>query len=805
MLRDLREAFRAVRSRPGVTIVVVATLALAIGANTALFSVLNGVLLRPLPYPRSDELVIVWERNETQGIEESEASTGNYRDWREQASAFDGKLAAYRRQGNTLTGLDRPERIDTVLVSPTVFSVLGVEARLGRTFAPAEETPGNEKLLLLGHEAWERRFGADPDIVASRVLMDSEPYTVVGVMPEGFEFPPGEPEVEAWLPLTLSEQAQMDRAHRMYHVIGRLAGGATIGAAQREMDAIAAQIAEQLPQTNAGWGVELVPARRQVVGEIAATLWILFGAVTLVLLIGCVNVANVLIARSSEVSKDYVIRAALGAGRYTLLRRSLAESMVLAASGGLAGLLVATWGVDVLRTVIPDSVPRGSTIGIDLGVLAFAATVTLGSGLLFGILPALRITTYNVAEALKSGGGHGVSGGRRARWISDAMIVLEVALALMLLAGAGLLIRSFASLSRVDPGYRQEGVVAMSLSLPPSRYADSELRRQFYRELVGRVRATPDIGGAGAVNRLPMSALGTDFEMPFTVLGLESESPTERPRADYRGVIPDYIRTMGIPLIRGRLFDDFDGGEGREVTIVNQALARRYFPDQDPIGKVLRMAMAGDLEIVGIVGDVRHGGLQSEVRPELYVPYRQLPLSDMTIAAYSTLATDQVTRLIEEELVAMDPELAPIEVVTIEDLLAQSIAQPRFNMAMLVGLAICAALLAAVGIYGVVSHSVAQRTGEIGVRMALGASAGDAMALIVRQALWVVGLGVVLGVAGALGASRFIAGLLFGVAATDPATYLAVGAIIIVLGALAATIPARRATAVDPVIALRDE
>jgi putative ABC transport system permease protein len=302
-----------------------------------------------------------------------------------------------------------------------------------------------------------------------------------------------------------------------------------------------------------------------------------------------------------------------------------------------------------------------------------------------------------------------------------------------------------------------------------------------------------------------MSALGTDFEMPFTVLGLESESPTERPRADYRGVIPDYIRTMGIPLIRGRLFDDFDGNEGREVTIVNQALARRYFPDQDPIGKVLRMAMAGDLEIVGIVGDVRHGGLQAEVRPELYVPYRQLPLSDMTIAAYSTLDADQVTALIEEELVAMDPELAPIEVVTIEELLAQSIAQPRFNMAMLVGLAICAALLAAVGIYGVVSYSVVQRTGEIGVRMALGASAGDAMALIVRQALWVVGLGVVLGVAGALGASRFIAGLLFGVAATDPATYLAVGAIVIVLGALAATIPARRATAVDPVIALRDE
>ncbi len=806
MLRDFKEAFRSVIGNPGVAFVVISTLALAIGANTALFSVLNGVLLRPLPYPDPDDLVILWGANPSQNIAQAQLSTGDYRDFRGRAESFGGLLAAYRHEGNTLTGVDRPERLESVLVSPHLFQTLGVDAHLGRTFRPSEETPGNEKLVVLSHAFWARRFGADPDLVESTISLDSEPYAVVGIMPEGFEFPAGEPEVELWLPLTLSEQAQLDRAHRMYNAVGRLAAGVTLEQAAGELDTIAAHMATEFPETNEGWQLELIPAKQQLVGEISATLWVLFGAVTLVLLIGCVNVANVLVARSSEVAKDYVIRAALGAGRAELLRRSLAESLVLAAMGGVAGLLVALWGIGVLRSVIPGSVPRGASIGIDFTVLAFTLALTVGAGLLFGIIPALRVMRQDIVEVLKSGGGgRGSAGGRRARWLTDAMIIIEVALALVLLIAAGLMVRSFVQLSRVDPGFRKEGVASLMVSLPPSRYQGFEQNRQFFLDLIDRVRATPGIDSAGAATRLPMSSLGTEFEMPFTVQGLDIESPTERPRADFRGVIPAYLRTMGIPLIRGRLFDDFDGQEGREVAIVNQLLVRRFFPDEDPLGKVIDMPMAGSAEIVGIVGDTRHDGLQSDVRPELYVPFRQLSLPDMHVVVFSDMETASAAALVEEELVAMDPELAPTEITSIEELLSESIAQPRFNMALLVGLAVCAAALAAVGIYGVVSYSVVQRTGEIGVRMALGASASDTVAMIVRQALWVVGIGVALGVVGAIGAARFVEGLLYGIGPTDPATYLAVGSLVIALGALAAAIPARRATAVDPVIALRKE
>ena len=806
MLRDFKEAFRSVSGNPGVAFVVVATLALAIGANTALFSVLNGVLLRPLPYPDPDELVVLWGTNPSQNIEQSQLSRGDYRDFRDRAEAFGGMLAAYRYEGNTLTGVDRPEHLESVLVSPVLFETLGVDAHLGRTFLPAEETPGNEKLLVLSHAFWTRRFGADPNMVETTISLDSEPYTIVGIMPEGFEFPAGEPEVELWLPLTLSEEVELDRAHRMYNVIGRLADGVTPRQARSELDTIAAQMAVEFPQSNDGWQVEIVSAKEQLVGDIASTLWVLFGAVTLVLLIGCVNVANVLVARSSEVAKDYVIRAALGAGRGELLRRSLAESLVLAAFGGFAGLLVALWGVSMLRAVIPDSVPRGNEIGIDLTVLGFSMALTLAAGLLFGILPALRVMRQDIVEVLKAGGGgRGSSGGRRARWLSDAMIAIEVALALVLLVAAGLMVRSFGELSRVDPGFRKEGITSLMVSLPASRYQGFEKNQQFFLELLERVKATPDIRSAGAVTRLPMSSLGSAFEMPFTVQSLDIESPTVRPRADFRSVIPSYLSAMGIPLIRGRLFDDFDGQEGREVALVNQALVRRFFPDQDPIGKVIDMPMAGSAEIVGIVGDTRHDGLQSEVRPELYVPYRQLSLADMHVVVYSDLEPARAAALVEEELVAMDAELAPTEVTTIAALLSESIAQPRFNMALLVALAMCAAALAAVGIYGVVSYSVTQRTTEIGVRMALGANASDTVAMIVTQALWVVGIGVVLGLAGAIGAARFIEGLLYGINATDPVIYLSMGGLVIGLGALAAAIPARRATAVDPVSALRKE
>jgi putative ABC transport system permease protein len=806
MLRDLKEGFRSVLSRPGPAAVVVATLALAIGANTSLFSVLNGVLLRPLGYPDPEELVILWGENREQNIEGAQLSTADFVDYRERARSFDGAIAGYRYLGFTLTGIDRPERLTTVQVSPGLFRLLGVEAERGRTFVEADETPGNERLIILSHAFWVRYFGSDPAVVESTFLLDGEPATVVGIMPEGFTFPAEDPGVEVWSPLTLSEAARMERAHRMFNAVGRLAPGVTLAAARQEMDSIAAQIAAENPQTNGGWGLTIVAAHEELIGDLGPTLWVLFGAVTLVLLIGCANVANVLIARSGEVAKDYVIRSALGAGKLSLMRRSLAESLVLAAAGGIAGLLMAFWGAGFLRSVIPHTIPRANEIGIDTTVLAFTAFLTVASGILFGLLPALRVTSYNLAESLHSG-TRGSSTGRRARWLTDAMIVLEVALALILLAGAGLMLRGFARLSDVDPGFRKDGVVSVMLALPASRSLGGgfENNRLFFTELVDRVKSIPGVESAGAVTRLPMSGLGIEFEMPFTVVGLEAESPTERPRADYRGVIPEYLSAMGIPLIEGRLFDDHDGQEGREVTLINRAVAERYFPDRNPIGQVLRMPMAGDLQIIGIVGDIRHGGLQSEIRPEVYVPFRQLALGEMHIVVHSTEDPARIAAAVSEQIAAMDPELAPTEVATISDLLYESIAQPRFYTALLAGLAVCAALLAAVGIYGVVAYSVVQRSGEIGIRMALGADAASTVRLVVGQAVTVVSVGVVIGWLGALSTARIIEGFLYGIEASDPATYMVVGVLVIVLGTVAAAIPARRATRIDPVDALRQE
>ena len=802
-MRDLREAFRSLVSTPVPTLVIVVTLAVAIGANTAIFSVVSGVLLRPLGYADEDRLVVVWEENQRQGVEKSQTSTGNYRDWRRQSESFAGQLALYRQRGFTMTGLDRPARVGSLQVSPRLFDVLGVPPLMGRTLLDADEVPGNERLAVLTHASWNRRFGAATDILGKQVELDSEAYTVVGVMPPGFAFPPGDSDVEIYSPLTIGEASPMDRPHRMYDVVGRLAEDVTLAEAQDELDAVAVQIAIEFPRSNEGWGVSLVPIRDELVGEIGMTLWVLFAAVFAVLLIACANVANLLIARSTEASLEFMIRAALGAGRWALIRRSFADAGLLALVGGAAGLVLAIWGVAILGSVIPPSVPRGDTIGIDAPVLGFVLVVSVLASIGFGLIPALRVMTPNLADALKGGGVSVLAA--RSRWLSGAMVVVEVSLALALLVGAGLMVRSFNRLGETDPGFRRDGVVAFTVQLPQSRYDEATDRRVFFVALTDRVRDLPGVIEVGAVSDLPMNEVGTTFEMPFTILGLEAASPTERPRADFRGVIPDYVAAMGIPLISGDLFDRLDGEEGREVTIINDALLERYFPGGDAIGRMLQMPMAGELQIVGVVGSTRHGGLQSDVGPELYVPYGQLPVSDMHLAVRSDLELTVLTRAVGDAILAIDPQLVPTEVARISDLLWESVAQPRFNAALLVGLALCAALLAAVGIYGVVNYSVAQRTGEIGVRMAIGADAQATAWMVIRQAMALVVAGTVLGLGIAVIMSRFLVGLLFGIAPTDTATYATVTLLIMTIGFVASLVPARRATRVDPVVALRND
>ena len=803
MGRDLRHAFRSIRSRPALAGIVVLTLAIAIGVNTAIFSVVHGVLLRPLAYDSPERLVTIWENNREQGQEEVQTSTTTYVDWRTRSQTLES-IAVYQYVGFTLTGDGDPVRVPSVRVSPDLFRVLGVDPLLGRTLIKEDEVPGNERLVVLSHGAWSRHFGQDPRIVGRTVEFDGDGYTVVGVMPSGFEFPAGDPAVEAWSPLTLDPEALISRPHRMYNAIGRIRPNVTLEQAQGDMSAVARQIELEDPESSEGWGVSLVPTREQLVGDVRPTLWVLFGAVTLVLITGCVNVSNLLLVRSTEAARGYAIRATLGAGRRALLKRSLTESLVLAGFGGLAGVAVAYWAVGVLRNVIPDTIPRSRDIGLDLTALGFALGVALLAGLTVGLLPALRAMRPNLAIVIQES-GRGAGFGRRARFIINGLVASEVALAIVLLIGAELMVRSFDLLTQVDPGFRTEGVVTVAVALPRSRYSDSEAQNLFFTRLVERVRGLPGVEEVGAVSALPMSSVGVEFEMPFSILGLDATSPTERPRADYRGVVSGYFPAMAIPLVRGRLFDELDGVDGRGVALVNERLADRYFRDRDPIGQTLDVPMAGTLTIVGVVGDVHHEGLSSDTKPEMFVPITQLALSEMHVVVYTTFDESLMSAAIQQEVLALDPDLPPTEVGTVAERLTKSVAEPRFNMALLIGLALSALVLSCIGIYGVVSYAVVQRTGEIGLRMALGAGSRETARLVVAGAVRVVIVGVVLGLAVASALSRLMVSLLYGVPPTDSFTYVSVAGGIVLLGALAAAVPAARAARIDPIVALRIE
>jgi putative ABC transport system permease protein len=804
MNSDIREALRSLRAAPGFTAVVILTLALAVGVNATLFSVLYGVLLRPLDYADPDRLVALFESNEQLGQAESEVALATWADWRAGTTAF-SELGAWRYRGFTLSGDTDPERIASVEATPSVFDVLGVPASLGRTFRRDEERRGNERLAIISHGAWVRRFGRGADVIGRSLRLDDQSYEIVGVMPETFQFPAGDKDVEVWTPITFDLTAMASRPHRMYGVVGRLTPGQTLEQARADMARVSDRIARDNPATNTNWGARLVPAHEQVVGNVRGTLWILFGAVVLVLAIACANVANLVLARSTRTAPDFAIRAAFGAGRWVLVRRSLVETAILALSGAVAGFGLAWVGIRALRGLVPANVPRAESIGLDPAVLGFTAAVAGVAGVLFGLVPALRAMRPNVLDVLQASGRGGASS-RRGRRLSDLMVVTEVALALVLVIGAGLLVRSFIRLTAVDPGFRTSRVVATDIVLPETRYPRSPPKQRFFLDLLDQVRAMPGIESAGAVSVLPMSPLGNDFALDFTIAGLEARSPSERPRAAYRGVLPGFFETMGIPAKQGRVIDQFDGREtGPRVAVVNETLARRYFDGVDPINQRIRVPMAGDLQIVGVVGDTRQGGLGDVASPQVYVPYFQLALSEMQIVVLTDLSAADVTTRMRAAIARLDPQLPIVKVSAIEDLISASVAQPRFNMALLVGLALSAALLAAVGVYGVVTYSVTRRTGEIGVRMALGADPGSTFQHVVMGAARVVVTGVVIGCVAAAALGQWLQSLLFGVSPLDVATYVAAGLTLVLLGVAAASVPALRASRIDPVRALREK
>jgi putative ABC transport system permease protein len=802
--QDLRYGVRTLLKNPGFTAVAVIALALGIGANSAIFSVVNAVLLQPLPYRDPDRLVMVWEDNTKGGYPRNTPAAANFLDWREQSRVFEG-MAAIANQSFALTGAGEPERIDGRRVSASLFPLLGVEPLLGRAFLPEEDQPGAGRAVILSHGLWQRRFGSDPNITGKALTLNGESHTVVGVMPAHFQFPAREDEL--WVPIAFTNEQAANRGTHYLQVVARLKPGVTVEQTQAEMSAIAARLQEQYPSQNTGVGAAVVPLHEQLVGDIRPALLILLGAVGFVLLVACANVANLLLARAAARQKEIAVRVALGASRMRLIRQFLTESVLLAAVGGVAGLLLSLWGVNLLKAFIPENISQVGAISIDAQVLGFTLLVSLLTGLIFGLAPATQASNFNLNETLKEG-GRDSSAGSRGNRIRAVLVVAEVAVSLVLLIGAGLLINSFLRLRSVDPGFRADNLLTMRIVLPELKYPDQARRAAFYAEALRRIEALPGVESAAVTNWIPLVRQGDSNS--FTVEGQPDPGPGRSPSVATRVVSPRYFDTMGIQLLRGRQFGEQDRADSPPVVIVSEAMARRSWPGEDPVGK--RMKMGGYnsdapwMEVVALVKDVRQFELTAEPKPQIYLHYEQPAFFRPSNLVVRTEADPLgLAATVRKTVWEIDKDQPVSNISTMEDVLSESISRQRFSMLLLGIFAGVALVLAAVGIYGVMSYSVAQRTHEIGIRMALGAQAADVLKLTVGQGLRLVLVGVAVGLAAAFALTRLMASLLYGVSATDPATLVTISLVLISVALLASYVPARRATKVDPLTALRYE
>ncbi|HWS54860.1 MAG TPA: ABC transporter permease [Pyrinomonadaceae bacterium] len=805
ILQDLRYGVRMLLRNPGFTIVAVLALALGIGANSAIFSVINTVLLRPLPYPNPEQLTIVWERNNQQGVNRSPASLLNFVDWRAQNQSFE-HMAALRITGFNLTSEGEPERVQAASAAASIFPLLGAEPMLGRTFLPEEEKAGRGRVTVLSHGLWQRRFGGDAGIVGKDILLNSEKYTVVGVLPASFQFE----QVSLWVPLTTEaspEELAAARGRRMYLVLGRLRPGVGTAGAQNELNALAGRLAAEHPAANAGWGVGVVPLREHVVGMIRPALLILFTVVGLVLLIACANMANLLLARAATREKEIAIRMAMGATRPRLIRQLLTESVLLAFMGGALGLLLTVWAKSFLVAVLPPNNPLRDQVGIDLPVLAFTVAVAVLTGLLFGLAPALQASRPDLNEVLKEGGKTSAMGFRR-RPLRSLLVVAEVTLALVLLIGAGLMLRSFLHLQEADPGLDVRNAIAMQVSLPPAKYSDAAQQIAFFHHILERLAALPNVEAVAADSNIPLGTRRNSIA--FQIEGRPPASSDQMLRAEAHEVTPNYFRAMGIRQLLGRDFTTSDVVGAQPVVIVNEALARRYFPNEDPIGKRVSTSQPGEpdavwFNVVGVVGDVRHAGLAAEPGPQMYWAYYQDPVPNMSIVVRTKSDPAGIAALVREEIRKADGDIPSFSIRTLEQMAADSLMPSRVTMLLLGFFAAVALVLAAAGIYGIMSYSVSQRRHEIGVRLALGARPRDIIMLILRQGLILTLVGTFLGLLAAFAATRVMSSLLYGVSATDLLTFAGAPLALIAVAVLACLVPARRATKVDPMVALRYE
>lgn len=807
LLKDIRYGFRMLLKKPGFTVVAVITLALGIGANTAIFSVVHAALLRPLPYEKPDQLVMLWESNQPRGLEQSQVSPVTYCDWREQKQLFE-KIAGwwYPQVNLTDTGTE-PQRVRTVDVTDGFFDVLGTRPLMGRGFQPGEDRPGGDSIAVIGHALWQSRYNADPNIVGKAITLDGRSFSVIGVMPAGFNYPN---DTEVWCPLGW-EPRQHSRNARFFEVAARLKPGVTLKQVQTEMTALSGRIAQENSQSNKDWSAVVVSLRDQLVGNFRKALMVLFGAVGLVLLIACANVANLLLARAGIRQKEVAIRLALGATRGRLMRQLLTESILLALLGGVLGLLLAIWGADMLLKINPVAIPQVDEFSVNWRILGFSLGVSLVTGLIFGLAPALQASRFDLNRTLKEGGRDSQTGGSRIR---SALVVAEIAIALVLLVGAGLLLKSFMRLQGVDPGYNSANVLTFSLQLPSATYRDWRQVSDLYSQLIARLKTVPGVQSADATGFLPLEG---GWPTKFFIQGQPPPVQGEEPIAQHRPVSEGYFQTMGVRVLRGRKFEERDNADAPGVMIVNEALVRRYFPNEDPIGKHLTttgrqygplgrvMPSSLEMEVVGVVGDEKNSSLSKTAEPAIYFSHRQFSYRSMSIAVRTTAAPLGLLNTVRNEVWALDRNLPVSNVKTMDQRMGEAVAQPRFSAVLLGLFAALALLLAAVGIYGVISYTVEQRTHEIGIRMALGAGRRDVLRLVIRQGMLLTLTGVVTGLGAAFGLTRLLSSLLFGVSATDPWTFVLISLLLITIALLACWIPARRATKVDPIVALRYE
>jgi putative ABC transport system permease protein len=796
--QDLRYALRMLAAQPGLTIVALLTLALGIGANTAIFSAVDTVLLRPLPYTEPDRLAMIWEKRAAEGVLNNVVAPADYLDWAKMNTTFES-TAAYASTTVDLTGAGDAVRLSAGLVSPAFFDVLEVQPALGRKFRPEEATNGQNGVAILSNGLWVNRFGADPAVVGRKLTLSGNPVEVVGVLPATFEFP--DASVELWAPLVLEGGPQPPtRANHFLAVYGRLKPGVTIEHARADLDRVAAVLTQQYPTTNARHGAYVNPLRDELTGPVKSGLLLLLGAVGFVLLIACVNVANLLLARAAARRREVAVRAALGAGRGRLAAQALTESLLLGFLGGIAGLIVARWGIDLLRAVAPAGAPvLGLTrLGLDGRVLGFSFALSMLTGILFGLLPAWQFAKADLNETLKDGGRS--PGGVRRR-LRLALVVSEIALASLLLVGAGLTLRSFQIIMRADAGFTSKGVLTALITLPGSRYRSDEQVMTTLDSIAERFRSIPGVRSVGAINVLPLS--GLDSRRGISVEGHEP-APNEPTRAHPRAITVDYFKTMGIQVTAGRDFTATDRSGGQLVAIVNETMARKYWPNTSPIGgRVTLIGTGGGREVIGVVRDVRHWGLDRPVNPEIYLPLPQYLSSFQTFAIATDVDPGSLTSAVREQLRGIDPDLPLSNIRTMQEVAARSVATRRAGLVLLGTFAVLALVLAAAGIYGVMGHLVALRTGEIGVRLTMGARPSDVMALVLKEGLGQAAIGLAIGLGAAMVLMRWFSALLYEVSPADPITLASVAFVLLVTALLACVVPARRAMRVDPVTALR--